>query len=149
MIVVGVFMPALILSEGAAVKNFHEMADSLASAGKQVWSQVLAGPKHIAGNVVFLQPATVLSGVYRKTPKPAPNSLHSVSIHHKMVIRHYRKEGQMSKSELQPRQDRLVDKYREIGPAVPVAALLNATRRSSDGRNDNRRRSILTVKETG
>jgi hypothetical protein len=55
----------------------------------------------------------------------------------------------MSKSELQPRQDRLVDKYREIGPAVLVAALMNATQRSSDGRNDNRRRSILAVKKTG
>ncbi|ABS15325.1 hypothetical protein Oant_2612 [Brucella anthropi ATCC 49188] len=90
-----------------------------------------------------------LSRVNRKTAKPAPNSLHSVSINHKMVSRHYRKEGPMSKSELQPRQDRLVDKYREIGPAVLVAALLNATRRSSDGRNDNRRRSILAVKKTG
>ncbi|MBR7652488.1 hydrolase [Brucella oryzae] len=55
----------------------------------------------------------------------------------------------MSKSELQPRQDRLVDKYREIGPAVLVAALLNATRRTSDGRNDNRRRSILASKKIG
>jgi hypothetical protein len=92
---------------------------------------------------------SALSSVNRKTAKPAPNSLHSVSINHKMVSRHYRKEGPMSKSELQPRQDRLVDKYREIGPAVLVAALLNATQRSSDGRNDNRRRSILAVKKTG
>jgi hypothetical protein len=52
----------------------------------------------------------------------------------------------MSKSELQPRQDRLIDKYREIGPAVLVAAL-NATHRDSEGRKDNSRHSILSVKK--
>ncbi|OJX99466.1 MAG: hydrolase [Rhizobiales bacterium 63-22] len=54
----------------------------------------------------------------------------------------------MSKSELQNRQDRLVDKYREIGPAALAAALLNASRHS-DARNDNRRHSILSVKKAG
>lgn len=52
----------------------------------------------------------------------------------------------MSKSELHPRQDRLIDKYREIGPAVLIAAL-NATHRDTEGRNDNRRHSILSVKK--
>ncbi|NKC03020.1 hydrolase [Ochrobactrum haematophilum] len=54
----------------------------------------------------------------------------------------------MSKSELQPRQDRLVDKYREIGPAALVAALMTAAKRSSAGRNDNRRHSILAAKNS-
>lgn len=53
----------------------------------------------------------------------------------------------MSKSELQPRQDRLVEKYREIGPAALVAALMTAAKRSSAARNDNRRHSILAVKK--
>ncbi|MBC2884812.1 hydrolase [Ochrobactrum sp. CM-21-5] len=54
----------------------------------------------------------------------------------------------MPKTELRPRQDRLVDQYREIGPAVLVAAL-NAAQRTSDARNDNRRQSILAIKKPG
>ncbi len=54
----------------------------------------------------------------------------------------------MSKSELQPHSDRLVDQYREIGPAVLVAAC-NAAHRNSDERNDNSRQSILAVKKSG
>lgn len=53
----------------------------------------------------------------------------------------------MSKSENQPRQDRLVDKYREIGPAALAAALLNAARKSHEKRKDNQRPSILAVKK--
>ncbi|ANG95543.1 MULTISPECIES: hypothetical protein [Brucella] len=55
----------------------------------------------------------------------------------------------MPKNELQPRQDKLIDQYREIGPAVLVAALMSKTNRESKGRNDNTRRSILAVKKTG
>ncbi len=55
----------------------------------------------------------------------------------------------MTKQQLTPRQDRLVDQYREIGPAVLVAALLNAGQRSTVARNDNRRQSVLGVKKAG
>jgi len=58
-------------------------------------------------------------------------------------------DGPMPKNELQPRQDKLIDQYREIGPAVLVAALMSKTNRESKGRNDNTRRSILAVKKTG
>ncbi|MGU3400282.1 hydrolase [Brucellaceae bacterium D45D] len=53
----------------------------------------------------------------------------------------------MSKSEKQPRQDSLVENYREIGPAALAAALLNAARRNHEKRKDNQRPSILAVKK--
>lgn len=53
----------------------------------------------------------------------------------------------MSKRDLQPRRDRLVDQYREIGPAVLVAALMSGVRRGTTNNNGNRRPSILTVKK--
>ena len=55
----------------------------------------------------------------------------------------------MRKNEPQPRQDQLIDQYREIGPAVLVAALLNKAESKEEARNDNHRRSILAVKKPG
>ncbi|MBV2142708.1 hydrolase [Falsochrobactrum sp. TDYN1] len=52
----------------------------------------------------------------------------------------------MPKNQPQPRQDQLISQYREIGPAVLVAALLNKTDRKGKARNDNHRRSILAIK---
>ncbi|KAA9370673.1 hydrolase [Ochrobactrum quorumnocens] len=54
----------------------------------------------------------------------------------------------MPKSEPQPRQDKLIDQYREIGPAVLLAALMNKKNRKDEARNDNMRSSILAVKES-
>ena len=58
-------------------------------------------------------------------------------------------DGPMSKNELQPRQDKLIDQYREIGPAVLVAALMSKTNRKNEERGDNTRHSILAVKKSG
>lgn len=55
----------------------------------------------------------------------------------------------MSEKKPQPRHDRLVDQYREIGPAVLVAALMSAARHGGKARNDNRRHSILSVRKAG
>ncbi len=54
----------------------------------------------------------------------------------------------MPKSEPQPRQDKLIDQYREIGPAVLLAALMNKKSRPAEARNDNMRHSFLAVKES-
>ena len=54
----------------------------------------------------------------------------------------------MPKSEPQPRRDKLIDQYREIGPAVLLAALMSKKNRKGEARNDNMRRSILAVKES-
>lgn len=55
----------------------------------------------------------------------------------------------MSKIELQPRQDKLIDQYREIGPAVLVAALMNKNVRSGETRQSSNSNSILAVKKSG
>ena len=53
----------------------------------------------------------------------------------------------MRKNEEQSRQDRLIDQYRAIGPAVLVAALMSKKERKDEARNDNANRSILAVKK--
>nr|WP_310011089.1 hydrolase [Brucella pseudogrignonensis] len=53
----------------------------------------------------------------------------------------------MPKNELQPRQDKLIDQYREIGPAVLVAALMNKNARTNETRRPSNSNSILAVKK--
>ena len=53
----------------------------------------------------------------------------------------------MPKNELQPQQDKLIDQYREIGPAVLVAALMNKNARASETRRPSNSNSILAVKK--
>ncbi|MFD1197567.1 hydrolase [Brucella gallinifaecis] len=54
----------------------------------------------------------------------------------------------MSKNELQSRQEKLIDQYREIGPAVLVAALMSKNSRIGAVRRHNNSNSILAVKQT-
>lgn len=53
----------------------------------------------------------------------------------------------MPKNELQPRQNKLIDQYREIGPAVLVAALMSKKTRIGESRRPVNSNSILAVKK--
>ncbi|OEI84179.1 hydrolase [Brucella sp. BO3] len=55
----------------------------------------------------------------------------------------------MSKNDLQSRPERLVDQYREIGPAVLVAACKATHRTGNQQRSNLDRPSILAVKKPG
>ncbi len=55
----------------------------------------------------------------------------------------------MPKDEPQPRQDKLIDQYRAIGPAMLVAALMSKKKCDGQARYDNANHSILAVKKSG
>lgn len=98
--------------------------------------------------VTFPQLLKVLMYVNRNSPKPAPNSLHSVPINHKIVRVIWKRIESMPKSEPQPHQDKLIDQYREIGPAALLAALMSKKSRKGDARSVGNHHSLLAVKES-
>ncbi|OYR18723.1 hydrolase [Brucella thiophenivorans] len=55
----------------------------------------------------------------------------------------------MPKDDPLPRQDKLIDQYRAIGPAMLIAALMSKKKRDGQARNDNANQSILAVKKPG